>query len=93
VRYIASATKLLLLLMAYEELQNFSVHAKFATWRESNFYEILGIPYEPTPSPTPGQGEYWFVYCYIQEAAARKLVDIPTVSANMDYYTRPAPQP
>ena len=71
--------------MAYGELPNFSVHAKKTPWCESTFYEMLGVQYDPDP-------EGCFVRSALDEAAARKLVDIPAVSANMELYTRPAPR-
>jgi len=74
--------------MAYGELPNFSVHAKGAPWNEVNFYEILGLEHDPSDLPDDVEE----AAARIVEAGARKLVSIPTISANMDYYTKQTPQ-
>ena len=77
--------------MAYGELPNFSVHAKGSPWNEVNFYEILGLEHDPSDVPDDVEG-YSSDSSAIEEAAARKFVNIPTISANMDYYTKQTPQ-
>ena len=76
--------------MAYGELPNFSVHAKGAPWNEVNFYEILGLEHDPSDVPDDVEG--YSSDSAIEEAAARKFENIPTISANMDYYTKQTPQ-
>ena len=79
--------------MAYGELPNFSVHAKGAPWNEVNFYEILGLEHDPSDVSDDVEGySYDDTYDDINEAAARKFENIPTISANMDYYTKQIPQ-
>ena len=65
--------------MAYQELPNYSIHAASAPWGEETFQKILAVSCNATAQD-------------IKEAAARKLVEIPTVSAQMDVYTRDAPR-
>ena len=70
--------------MADAELANFSLHALRTPWVATNFYEILGVPQPAVPKSAYAAG----FQAAVADAAARRLVEIPTVSTNMEIYAR-----
>ena len=65
--------------MAFQEIVNFGLHTKDSPWSAINFYEILGVSRIATKDMDEDDFENVII-----EAWAKRLVDIPTVSANMD---------
>ena len=60
---------------------NFGLHSKRSPWNATNFYEMFGVSRDGAKD----LDDFEFNEV-ITEAWARRLVDIPTVSANMDVY-------
>ena len=76
----------LALRMAFREIVNLGVHAKAARWSAVNFYEIFGV----TCNEAKNMGADEFEKA-ITESWAKRLVDIPTVAANLDVYLKDEP--
>ena len=72
--------------MAFQEIVNFDLHSKRNPWNATNFYEMLGVSRDGTKDL-----DEFEVNEVITEAWTRRLVDNPTVAANMDVYTHTNP--